>query len=365
MKADSFDLPAGTDIGPYRLIRKLGYGRSATAYLAYRRPWPRHLVALKINQGPSVRTSVRDFEAEAALFRSQPIPGRMARWLESGKWHGHPWFATEWGTPVPRDLPIDAAHALVRHLAISLAILASKGLVHGDVKPSNIVMVDGQAVLIDFGCSVLQRRQVFDPKIGRLRWIRDELFGSQHYMAPELVFEGIAPSLHSDLYGLAASLVDIFSEETYAPFKSFVTIATYRDMTQRPQNILDWLAALDASVAEYKSRTEVLSPKDKFLVIARKSSRVAMIGLVATVTLWMLSAGVSWTFRTTAKYIAKIRPQDAVALRDEGIRYYNKGDITNAAIYLTPAFHLHDREAMRMMKKIWDETAPRCAGKSM
>lgn len=355
MKSDSFDLPAGTDIGPYRLIRKLGYGRSATAYLAYRRPWPRYLVAIKINQGPSVRTSVRDFEAEAALFRSQPIPGRMARWLESGKWHGHPWFAMEWGTPVPRDLPIDAAHALVRHLAISLAILASKGLVHGDVKPSNIVMVDGQAVLIDFGCSVLQRRQVFDPKIGRLRWIRDELFGSQHYMAPELVFEGIAPSLHSDLYGLAASLADIFSEETYAPFKSFVTIATYRDMSQRPQNILDWLAALDASVAEYKSRTEVLSPKDKFLVVAKKSSRVAMIGLVATVTLWMLSVGVSWFCGIVSTAINGMRTPSIPELAQRGIAAYNRGDVTNAVIYLTPASVFGDETAKRQLRKIQKE----------
>ena len=358
MKADSFDLPEGTDIGPYRLIRKLGYGRSATAYLAYRRPWPRYLVAIKINQGPSVRTSVRDFEAEAALFRSQPIPGRMARWLESGKWHGHPWFAMEWGTPVPRDLPIDAAHALVRHLAISLAILASKGLVHGDVKPSNIVMADGQAVLIDFGCSVLQRRQVFDPKIGRLRWIRDELFGSQHYMAPELVFEGIAPSLHSDLYGLAASLVDIFREETYAPFKSFVTIATYRDMTQRPQNILDWLAALDASVAEYKSRTEVLSPKDKFLVVAKKSSRVAMIGLVAMVAMWMLSVGVSWFCGIVSTTTNKMRMPDIPELNRRGIAAYQTGDVTNAVIYLAPAYFLGDKEAERMLRKIRNECAP-------
>ena len=358
MKADSFDLPAGTDIGPYRLIRKLGYGRSATAYLAYRRPWPRYLVAIKINQGPSVRTSVRDFEAEAALVRSQPIPGRMARWLESGKWHGHPWFAMEWGTPVPRDLPIDAAHALVRHLAISLAILASKGLVHGDVKPSNIVMVDGRAVLIDFGCSVLQRRQVFDPKIGRLRWIRDELFGSPHYMAPELVFEGIAPSLHSDLYGLAASLADIFSEETYAPFKSFVTIATYRDMSQRPQNILDWLAALNASVAEYKSRTEVLSPKDKFLVVAKKSSRVAMIGLAATVTLWMLSVGVSWFCGIVSTTMNKMRMPDIPELNRRGIAAYQTGDVTNAVIYLAPAYFLGDKEAERMLSKIRNECAP-------
>ena len=359
MKADSFDLPEGTDIGPYRLIRKLGYGRSATAYLAYRRPWPRHLVAIKINQGPSVRTSVRDFEAEAALFRSQPIPGRMARWLESGKWHGHPWFAMEWGTPVPRDLPIDAAHALVWHLAISLAILASKGLVHGDVKPSNIVMVDGQAVLIDFGCSVLQRRQVFDPKIGRLRWIRDELFGSQHYMAPELVFEGIAPSLHSDLYGLAASLADIFSEETYAPFKSFVTIATYRDMSQRPQNILDWLAALDASVAEYKSRTEVLSPKDKFLVVAKKSSRVAMIGLVATVAMWAVFAGARWMCGYySASRDERIPELNIPELISWGQKAYDRGDYSNAVKCFMPGYFLHDRESERMLWTIRRKGGP-------
>ena len=182
-------------------------------------------------------------------------------------------------------------------------------------------------------------------------------------MAPELILQGVQPSLQSDLFSLVKSLPEICGT-TFPAFESFYHVATDPDPERRPHDILTWLAALDKHLDDYAKRHAVLSPKEKFLIVTRKSSRVMGIVLTTGVAMCVVTWLVKYIGVVAANSVAKVSPEDVVVFRDEGIRCFYKGDVSNAVIYLTPAFHLHDREAMRMMKKIWDETAPRCARKS-
>lgn len=350
-------LPADTVIGPWRVIGRSGFGRSGTVYKVCSRLWPRYVVALKILDGPTARTAPDDFRAEDVLVRAQPLPGRMVRWLGSGTWNGHPWYAMEWTDPLPEDPSVPVARFIVRHIAITLAIFARKGHVHGDIKPTNIRMVDGRPVLTDFGSAVLERRLVFDPKTGRMRWIRNVLFGSLFYMAPELILQGVQPSLQSDLFSLAKSLPEICGI-SFPAFESFYHVATDPDPERRPHDILTWLAALDKHLDDYAKRHAVLSPKEKFLIVTRKSSRVAGIGLATVVAMWMLSAGVSWFCGIVSTTMNKMRMPDIPELNRRGIAACQTGDVTNAVIYLAPAYFLGDKEAERMLRKIRNECAP-------
>ena len=352
-------LPTDTVIGPWRVIGRSGFGRSGTVYKVCSRLWPRYVVALKILDGPTARTAPDDFRAEDVLVRAQPLPGRMVRWLGSGTWNGHPWYAMEWTDPLPEDPSVPVARFIVRHIAITLAIFARKGHVHGDIKPTNIRMVDGRPVLTDFGSAVLERRLVFDPKTGRMRWIRNVLFGSLFYMAPELILQGVQPSLQSDLFSLAKSLPEICGI-SFPAFESFYHVATDPDPERRPHDILTWLAALDKHLDDYAKRHAVLSPKEKFLVVVRKSSRVAWIVLATTVAMWVLVVAGKFVARVRYERKAKIGLPTIPELNRRGFEFYRRGDYSNAAICFTPAFHLHDREAILMMKRIWDETAPPC-----
>jgi serine/threonine-protein kinase len=115
-----------------------------------------------------------------------------------------PGLAAEFGlreTVLPRVV----AHWAVG-IAEALAAAHAEGLVHRDVKPSNVLVCrDGRAVLLDFGIAAQHRAE-------RLTATATTL-GTPWYMAPEQVGAGmaqrVAPPL--DLYGLGATLYHLLA----------------------------------------------------------------------------------------------------------------------------------------------------------
>jgi len=83
-------------------------------------------------------------------------------------------------------------------LSTALAAIHGAGLIHGDIKPDNVLRTsEGRFVLVDFGASV---------PIGKA----DKIRGTPLYAAPE-VLNGAAPTVASDLYGLGALLFRLAS----------------------------------------------------------------------------------------------------------------------------------------------------------
>lgn len=82
------------------------------------------------------------------------------------------------------------------YAAQGLAAAAAEGLVHGDVKPENIILVDSKsrAKIIDFGLSSLVGKEA-----GNVIW------GSPYYVAPEVI-QRKKTDFRVDIYGLGATL---------------------------------------------------------------------------------------------------------------------------------------------------------------
>jgi len=91
-------------------------------------------------------------------------------------------------------LPAPRAAALLADVAAALDALHARGLVHRDVKPSNVLLdANGRAQLADFGLATAS---------DWTRLTRDgALVGTPHYVAPELVAGETATSA-SDVYSL-------------------------------------------------------------------------------------------------------------------------------------------------------------------
>lgn len=199
------DLPAGAWIGPYVVERKLGEGGMGQVYLA-RTPGGRR-VAVKVMK-PAIAGSAGFRER----FRSETTAARRisgaftAAVIAADADAPLPWLATEYiDAPSLADvveargpLPSSAVRRLAAGLAEALAALHDAGIVHRDVKPSNILLAQGGPRLIDFGIArAIEGPSVFRP--GR------RPIGSPGYISPER-WIGQAATQAADIFALGAVL---------------------------------------------------------------------------------------------------------------------------------------------------------------
>ncbi len=150
---------------------------------------------------------VRHFREVATL--DQVDSPHVARLLGSGIHEGRFFLAMELipGISAQKLLEVDGAWdarralCLGRDVGLALRVVRNLGLIHRDVKPSNIlVRPDGRAVLVDFGLAK-------DPREA-LTSIH-EVVGTPEYMAPEVATDAAEPA--SDVYGLGATLYHLLA----------------------------------------------------------------------------------------------------------------------------------------------------------
>ena len=89
---------------------------------------------------------------------------------------------------------------IIRPICLALDYAHSQGVIHRDVKPSNIMLnKQGQPILTDFGLALLDNKT------------RGEIFGTPHYIAPEQVVSSAGAVPQSDLYSIGVILYEIFT----------------------------------------------------------------------------------------------------------------------------------------------------------
>jgi serine/threonine protein kinase len=199
---DGQDPAAGdpAQIGGYQVLRRLGAGGMGTVYLAEARgdrPVAIKLVHQHLASDAEFRAR---FASEAAAGRRVPA-FCSARVLESGDHEGRPYLVAEYidGTSLSTlvaeegalDLP--ALHALAVGTAAGLAAIHGAGLVHRDVKPSNIMMALGGVRIIDFGIA-----RALEDTGGFTR--TGIVMGSLGWAAPEQL-SGDRPTTAMDIFG--------------------------------------------------------------------------------------------------------------------------------------------------------------------
>jgi tRNA A-37 threonylcarbamoyl transferase component Bud32 len=206
--AETLVSPEGVETLRYRLVRELGRGATATVYLARDEALDLS-VALKILHpqltGRSRTEPLGRFLSGARLLAGLRHPGVVAVYDvdEPARALAMEWIAG--GTlrarlgAHPEGLPPDEVAATARSLLTTLAFLHAQGIVHGDLKPSNLLLrVPGEVVLADFGGAVQLDGEAKAARQG-------EAGGTPLYLAPEQ-FQGAPASAETDLYAAGAIL---------------------------------------------------------------------------------------------------------------------------------------------------------------
>jgi serine/threonine protein kinase len=151
---------AAQTIGEYRVVRELGRGGMGAVYLA-EDPLLARSVAIKVIDGfaddPSARARFL-IEARAIARLNHPNVVAIYRIAEHD---GQPYLVSEYVDGVALDRTIhaiapDQRAAIARGLTEGLAAAHRQGILHRDVKPSNVVVAaDGTVKLLDFGLAKL------------------------------------------------------------------------------------------------------------------------------------------------------------------------------------------------------------------
>jgi eukaryotic-like serine/threonine-protein kinase len=196
-------LEAGAVLGRYRIVRRLGRGATATVYLAQD---PKHGrdVAIKVLH-PELAASVgperflREIEIVATLHHPHILP-----LFDSGAVDGLLYYVMPHveGESLRRRLTeqgrlsLDEALRIAREAAGALDYAHRHGLVHRDVKPENILIQDGQAIVADFGIA----RAIDAGSDGAGDGARGT--GTPAYMSPEQAAGSAAMDGRTDIYAL-------------------------------------------------------------------------------------------------------------------------------------------------------------------
>jgi hypothetical protein len=247
-----------TTVGDYELEQQIGAGASGTVWRAHRRgPVPR-VVALKRLRagGPDVDLARLRREATVLTELDHPHVVRVLEVVEDGDGLAVAMQYAPGGSLaglLAERVRLEPGQvvAVAAPIAEALGSAHRRGVVHGDVKPANVLFTsDGEPLLSDFGVA---------RTLGRLT--SDQVTGTAEYLAPELL-EGSPPDARSDIYSLGVVCYEALTGR--APFTGAVPLAVVRaaDLGEHPS--LTERSDIPARLAEVVERAMARSTEDRF-----------------------------------------------------------------------------------------------------
>jgi WD40 repeat protein/serine/threonine protein kinase len=208
-------------IGPYHLLQLLGEGGMGLVYLAEQREPLVRRVALKlIKPGMDTREVLARFEAERQALALMDHPN-IDHVLDAGLGPGdRPYFVMEYVAGIPiteycdrHRLPNAERLQLFLQVCAALQHAHQKGIIHRDMKPSNILvtMQDGKPVpkVIDFGIAKATRQG----SVERAAFTQlGMLMGTPEYISPEQAeASGLEVDTTTDIYSLGVVLYELLT----------------------------------------------------------------------------------------------------------------------------------------------------------
>jgi len=256
----------GDTFGRYRITKTLGEGAMGSVYLAHDTQLNRK-VALKIpkfdkSEAKHIERFLREARSAATLTHPNICPvfdvGEIdgTYFMTMAYIQGH--TLQDFVNPDKPQRDRNVAHT-VRKVALALHEAHRNGLVHRDVKPSN-VMIDqrNEPIIMDFGLA----RQIDENDDARLT--RDgAILGSPAYMSPEQV-EGKADKLGpgSDIYSLGVILYELLTG--HLPFQGSVAAIIGQILTKEPDSPLKYRPDMSLRLAEICMKAMAKQPRDRY-----------------------------------------------------------------------------------------------------
>ncbi len=285
-------------LGQYLLLEKLGQGGMGAVYKALHTRLKR-VVALKVL--PPDRA--HDSQMLARFHREMEAIGKLdhphiVRATDAGEADGRHFLVMEYveGLDLSKiarlcsPLSLSDACELVRQAAVGLQYAHEHGLVHRDVKPSNLILAtDGRVKVLDLGLARLQG----GPSTGEELTDSGQVMGTADYMAPEQGAGSHQVDVRADVYSLGCTLYKLLVGQP--PFPAPRYDSTMRKLWAHAQEPVPPVREARADVPELLAavlaRLLAKSPDDRPATPAEVAS--ALVPFVAGCDLLALLASAS------------------------------------------------------------------------
>ena len=291
----------GENVGHYRILEQLGQGGMATVYKAYHATLDRY-VAIKVLhpaflEGPSFQTR---FLREARLVAKLEHPNIVPIY-DYAEHERQPYLVMKYiegetlKTRLARSLPTaDEIARIVKSVGQALAYAHQQGILHRDVKPSNIMLAsDGQIYLADFGLARIAQA-------GESTLTSDMILGTPQYISPEQALGKKDLDAGTDIYSFGVMLYEMIVGRV--PFSADTPFSIIHDHIYTP---LPLPRSINPNVPEDVERILL-----KCLAKDRNDRYETINDLVeAFLTTWNVSGGIGHA----ATLAMPVRPQVPVS----------------------------------------------------
>ena len=257
--------PSAPQIGPYRILDKLGSGGMAEVFKA-QDPRSDQTVALKVlhhrlsEDQEYLQRFYREAQAAAKLNHTNIIRAFEAAHTPEGQHY----FAMEYVEGTTLNAWLKKARMVPEREGVKMGIQIAKaldhaqeqGIVHRDIKPDNIMVTrDGRVKLTDLGLA----KQYSDNRVTEI----GVAIGTPQYISPEQARGDCDVDVRSDIYSLGATIYHAITGQP--PFSgNSAAIIMVKHLNEAPQWPQDLNPALSDATSQVLLKMLSKSPEDRY-----------------------------------------------------------------------------------------------------
>ncbi len=254
----------------YKVERELGAGGMATVYLAQDLKHDRKVAVKVLKPELAAILGAERFLHEIKTTANLQHPHILSL-FDSGEAGGFVFYVMPYveGESLrdrlnrEKQLPVEDAIRIAREVADALDYAHQHGVVHRDIKPDNILLHGGHAMVADFGIALAASRSD-----GGSRMTETGMsLGTPHYMSPEQAMGEREITPRSDIYALGCVLYEMLTAEP--PFVGATAQAIIaRVLTEEPRSLTLQRRTIPPHVEAVAMRALAKLPADRFATAA-------------------------------------------------------------------------------------------------